>query len=1059
MIALAATTLFSACQKDNEHLVDLTAVIADQPVSNAKVYIDGIYGCWQHGDAVKIKSGSNGTESYSLTVAGSGEAATRATIPGVTEGAPYTAGYPGGNATITGNGTLTIDVPASQSYAEAAIYSGAETVKQRIVCPMAAYSPDGSDLKFYNVAAMLAVTVTNSESSSLTLYAVEVESDKSPLSGTASVSVDANGAAITGTSGTSQSVTLTFGTTVTLAGSESRTVYIPVLPIGDSEGEKSTLTVHVKATANADGSGSKYTFHDESSSSISIESNQIGNVPVTLNTSNPETEVNDYFWGQGTEDCPYLITNYADLVQLRSLVNDGNNDYNANTVYYLQIVDINIYTGSGNESNNWCNSTSPSIGNTSTKSFKANYDGGNHVISKLNTIDNGLTTSIGLFGYANGATIQNLTVSGYIKNSAQKNCGGLLGESTGSSVSIINCTSNVIVTNANSTSTNLYAGYGTGGIVGKATSACIITNCVNNSAIKDSLNMYYGSLGGIVGININSGTTISECNNTAALTTQNNGSGYGWLGGICGRTLNANIEISGCHNSGILQGNYNSYSNDTYIGGILGECLVNTTGATYTATITSCVNESTGSLSSPHTSRAYIGGIIGGTLGQNSTYHANAAITSCSNYGTIVTYTDGGNSSWTTRIGGIMGYSSNYGETTIDGCTNYAALTGTKNYTATGGILGTAGKTTTDITIKNCINESTGTIDATSSAGGILGTALATCKLESNTNKGAITGTSYIGGIAGKCSSGITIQDCNNQNSIKGNTYVGGILGAGGSLIKISGCSNSSSIEYNTSGNGTLMGGIVGQIDGSFNGSYIDHCFNSGSVTSGKTTGEIAIGGIIGKFYNSAAATATIKNCGNTGDVVGAKAGTTSVGGLVGLKYYSSSSVSTLYVYNSYVNCVVTGGQYSGGIIGKDGYSSNKTVLENCYFAGTLNTGASTYCCDIGTATTSTAGNFTATYCYVKIGCYTGTGTEHFMCRSSNYINDPPTNCAYFDNSTGTLYADNEGASTTSVSISKTVDESSVTTTYDNLGNALRAWQDANSSYTTWNTGNVPTLN
>ena len=30
--------------------------------------------------------------------------------------------------------------------------------------------------------------------------------------------------------------------------------------------------------------------------------------------------------------------------------------------------------------------------------------------------------------------------------------------------------------------------------------------------------------------------------------------------------------------------------------------------------------------------------------------------------------------------------------------------------------------------------------------------------------------------------------------------------------------------------------------------------------------------------------------------------------------------------------------------------------------------------------------------------------------------------------------------------------------TQTNLGNALRAWQTANSIYTAWNTGNVPTL-
>lgn len=870
MIALAATTLFSACQKDKEHFVDLTAVIVDQPVSNAKVYIDGIYGCWQHGDAVKIKSGSNGTADYALLVSGSEESATRATILDVTEGTPYTAGYPAANATITGNGTLTIDVPASQSYAEASIYSGAATAKQRIVCPMAAYSPDGSDLKFYNVAAMLAVTVKNSESSDLSLYAVEVESDKSPLSGTASVSVDANGASITDATGTSQSVTLTFGTTVTLAGGASRTVYIPVLPIGDSEGEKSTLTVHVKATANADGSGSKYTFHGESANAISIEANQIGNVPVTLNTSNPETEVNDYFWGQGTEECPFLIASQVDLKNLRNVVTHINlssyNDskYNTSSVYYKQTADIDLssettWGKSGSEPYDYA------IGcdMVTARRFNANYDGDNHWVNlAIGNIGSDLNakTGLGLFGVVGGGgSIKNLTVKGSIAAQYRNiYVGGLVGHIKGE-FTIDNCRNEIPLTTYNNSN---FTDSKYGGIIGHieagSGTSVTISNCKNTANIQRS---GYGHVGGICAYMTSGAVTYTKDTNAATVSGTGTSGTY-YTGGICGASYSTNVTAtySYCRNDGAVSSTMNG------TGGIIGY-------VTGTQSFNNCENNGVISGTS------YTGGIVG--YG-----YASVTITNCINKKAI----SGGNAS-----GGILGYG--YARPTVSYCQNEGTVTSTS--TGVGGIMG-YGK---GIDCSYCENTSDATIQGTHKIGGIIGntdgsstTVITNCKNFATVKATSNASTSGVAGIVGKVEHSATITRCINAGEIiattgGGNIYVGGILGvtvSGAAVVKD--CGNRGALKPT---NAFATAGIVGQIrNGSLASSnLITNCYNTATFTI--TTKSTWTGGITTSHNNSKA---TVTNCWFSGSFSGT--GTMTYKGDISSQNGSSNGVTGVSNYS-----------------------------------------------------------------------------------------------------------------------------------------------------------------
>lgn len=1073
---LASAALFTACQKDTEHLVNLSAVIADRPGNNAKVYINGNYGCWQQGDAVKIKSGSNGTDSYSLTVAGSEEVATKATINNVKEGTPYTAGYPGANVTAIGDGTLNIEVPSSQSYVEAAIYNGAATNEQRIVCPMAAYSPDGSTLKFYNVAAMLAVTVTNSESSDLTLYAVEVESDKSPLSGTATVTVNTDAAisSISSNASTSNNVTLTFGTTVTLAASASKTVYIPVLPIGSGEGEKSTLTVHVKAT-KSDGT-KKYTFHDVSSSAISIAQNQIGNVPITLNTSNPETEVNDYFWGQGSEECPFLIENQTDLENLRTVTNAGTSGYVGNTVYYKQIADIEL------------SSWTTAIGNTSSYAFSANYNGGGYSITNL-TLNITDDASYGLFGYAGGGnTIKNITVDGSIKSSYKANYDGIAGlvrEST-AALTIERCTTNVSIIDV--ATGNLSYKTGHAGILGCASGATTIRYCKNTGDVIEGAGHYIRGMayGGILGINNNASTSIEHCDNTGNILqerTNNTNVNYGKIGGICGQTM-VNINISNCTNSGTVRNTGNSSSSGS-AGGILGavyEQIANdggsTAGTISNITVSNCTN--TGDVSLTANTAGCSGGIIG-VVG-------SAADNSCTSLVVTVTVSDcihqNANVSSVYRAGGIVGLfrAKNTSSLTISGCKciggdEYSISSGTGNYT--GGIVGYT--LNTKLSISNCENHIP--VSGGAYCGGILGyvsngssssyaveitgcsnTAMVrttgvtpnyaagivahvskhSLTIDNCHNTGAIRGGNYTGGLVGSAEV-TTINQSYNQtaDSIKGGGYTGGLVGNAGNLTitksyndacvkgtgeRVGGLVGNSAVTNltqchnlkNVHGATHTVGGLAGRVSsGTFN-----KCLNEGDVRAdGNSNSWMNVGGLLG--YGGGV---SILNCGNTGNVSGTSR--YAAAGFIGDQRADQPNVR-----NSFCKADVSTSGASGEAAGLF-YAYNFTVgtsgtpMANCYYYGTVT--ASAY------KGSMIRQNTTGKDCYLKY-CYDAWANTSTYTHSSGKC------------SANTIHAEYKFTSSGAFSGSVTNEYYSSDTNKNTLTKALNGWVKAqNGDYLEW---------
>ena len=182
--------------------------------------------------------------------------------------------------------------------------------------------------------------------------------------------------------------------------------------------------------------------------------------------------------GSGTSSNPYLISNQTQLNSLAGYVNSGGA---TSGKYYKLTADITL------------SSTYTPIGTSSYK-FKGNFDGGGHNISSLNLSGTSGTT-LGFFGYIDGATIKNIYLrSGSITNTYDT--GALVGSASGS-ITIENCRNYGVSVTYPSSGTSS-GQMGLGGLVGWASSASgTISNCCNFATVSNySINPYAG---GIVG--------------------------------------------------------------------------------------------------------------------------------------------------------------------------------------------------------------------------------------------------------------------------------------------------------------------------------------------------------------------------------------------------------------------------------------------------------------------------------------------------------------------------------------------------------------------------------
>lgn len=351
--------------------------------------------------------------------------------------------------------------------------------------------------------------------------------------------------------------------------------------------------------------------------------------------------------GKGTEDEPYQIGTAQELAWLAYAVNNQ-----MESAGYCAVLTADIDLG-------YCQW--PVIGVLSSngqRAYTGTFDGQGHTVSGLNITSLGGRQKLGLFGVAQDAVIENLTVRGnidltgvrsYDSNMAGYIIGGVLGSGEGSGVTIRNCVSQVDIS-VSFINDQRAQRASVGGLVGRFSGSGVheITNCRNEGRIYTAFEpgAYYlggsggnGGQGGIVGF-IGASAQLECCVNTGTVYA---GRAAG-VGGIVGNAGDSGVTITlnQCANQGAV-------SNDT--GGVLlrkgGTGGIIGLAPTGSVTVSSCYN--TGAVAGS----AIVGGILGGEKGEHTSSqygNQNLTLENCYNAGDLQVGTAA------TLVGSLAGY-------------------------------------------------------------------------------------------------------------------------------------------------------------------------------------------------------------------------------------------------------------------------------------------------------------------------------------------------------------------------------------------------------------------
>lgn len=439
------------------------------------------------------------------------------------------------------------------------------------------------------------------------------------------------------------------------------------------------------------------------------------------------------------------------------------------------------------------------IGNSSTK-FSGTFDGKNHTISNFKTSGQ----YSGLFGYVNGATIQNLTVN-VTNNAGATSAGGLVGAVNGTTT-IRNCTVNGTISGTHQV----------GGFVGFAQGVyqdntlvlpCNLTieGCTNNATVtttSQASDNNRTSAGGFVGY-VNAGATV-----TIKSYTDENGQ-------TKKSTNNGKISTT-------------SSADNKGVGGFVGYSYGK-------ITLTDCVNEKNATI----TGKERVGGLVGYIGKADSDSQKEMVISGCENKAAVTS----NSTNDVYGIGGIVGYNSGH-KVAITNCINSGALTGTHE---TAGIIGYSDHSE----ISNCTNS--GAVSGFATVGGIVGKmgggSIVSCKNTATVKAskardidgdGNLDG-AYLGGIAGWIAG--NVNNCYNSGTVTTETswgnsnIVGGIVGFLVNGKTVSYCYNSGTIVGSSQ-----IGGIIGYLPGAI--TTVTYCYHSGRINSVWNENNVAKGSL-----------------------------------------------------------------------------------------------------------------------------------------------------------------------------------------------------------------------
>lgn len=436
------------------------------------------------------------------------------------------------------------------------------------------------------------------------------------------------------------------------------------------------------------------------------------------------------------------------------------------------------------------------IGNSSTK-FSGTFDGKNHTISNFKTSGQ----YSGLFGYVNGATIQNLTVN-VTNNAGATSAGGLVGAVNGPTT-IRNCTVNGTISGTHQV----------GGFVGFAQGVyqdntlvlpCNLTieGCINNATVtttSQASDNNRTSAGGFVGY-VNAGATV---------------------------TIKSYIDENGKTKKSTNNGKISTASSadNKGVGGFVGYSYGK-------ITLTDCVNEKNATI----TGKERVGGLVGYIGKADSDSQKEMVISGCENKAAVTS----NSTNDVYGIGGIVGYNSGH-KVAITNCINSGAITGTHE---TAGIIGYSDHSE----ISNCTNS--GAVSGFATVGGIVGKmgggSIVSCK-----NTGTVKASkardidgvngAYLGGIAGWA--GGNVNNCYNSGTVTTETswgnsnIVGGIVGYLVNGKTVSYCYNSGTIVGSSQ-----IGGIIGYLPGAL--TTVTYCYHSGKINSVWNENNVAKGSL-----------------------------------------------------------------------------------------------------------------------------------------------------------------------------------------------------------------------
>lgn len=449
--------------------------------------------------------------------------------------------------------------------------------------------------------------------------------------------------------------------------------------------------------------------------------------------------------------------------------------------------------------NNATSEQSVPIGNSSTK-FSGTFDGKNHTISNLKTSGQ----YSGLFGYVNGATIQNLTVN-VANNAGATSAGGLVGAVNGTTT-IRNCTVNGTISGTHQV----------GGFVGFAQGVyqdntlvlpCNLTieGCINNATVtttSQASDNNRTSAGGFVGY-VNAGATV---------------------------TIKSYIDENGQTKKSTNNGKISTTSSadNKGVGGFVGYSYGK-------ITLTDCVNEKNATI----TGKERVGGLVGYIGKADSDSQKEMVISGCENKAAVMS----NSTNDVYGIGGIVGYNSGH-KVAMTNCINSGAITGTHE---TAGIIGYSDHSE----ISNCTNS--GAVSGFATVGGIVGkmggSSIVSCKNTATVKAskardidgdGNLDG-AYLGGIAGWIAG--NVNNCYNSGTVTTETswgnsnIVGGIVGYLVNGKTVSYCYNSGTIVGSSQ-----IGGIIGYLPGAL--TTVTYCYHSGRINSVWNENNVAKGSL-----------------------------------------------------------------------------------------------------------------------------------------------------------------------------------------------------------------------